>query len=200
MDVAEFFAKYGDDLAKLFVYGVGIAAFTLIVAMLYMPMSHRLMFGRRKGEKDVSTEGRKLVYVLLFPLVSFAFFLVMVGALLFLSATAKSKLPVTDLLTISMGIVLAIRITAYFHEKAAEELGKIMPLGLLGVFLVTNTGELSLKDSFAELEKIPDNLDLVAIFFIVIVLAEFLLRGIYAIFNRTPKRPAHKPTPPSRPK
>ncbi len=203
MDLGQFWDTYNPHLQKLAIYGLGIAGFALLVAILYVPMGHRLMFGRRKGE-EVSTEGRKLVYVLLFPLVSFGFFLVMVASMLFLTnvAGSASALEPEDILTISMGIVLAIRITAYFHEGAAEEVGKIMPLGLLGVFLVTNPNLDNLSGQFKQVQQIFANMDLVVLYFVVIVLAEFWLRALYALFTMGAKKPKptaarpNKPAPP----
>lgn len=201
--------NYSQAFEKLGFYSAGIALFTLVVAMLYTPMSHKIMFGRlqRDGETRVATPGRRFAYFLLFPLVSFAFFLVMVASLQFLSSVASASGPsafslgTEDVLTISMAVVLAIRLTAYVNENAAEELGKILPLGLLGVFLVLNP-DATFSEAMKRGSDLLNYLNLGAVFFLVIVLVEFTLRGFYAAFHMKPKKrpaPATRPAPP-RPK
>ena len=202
----DFWTQYGENLTMLGIYAGGITVYTLIVAALYMPMGTRLMFARRLSEDKVATVGRRFLYVLLFPLVSFGFFLLIAGALFFLTDfSGASKLPPDTILTIAMGTVLAIRVCAYFSENAAEELAKVMPLGLLGVFLVTNQIE-SVNEAFANLGKLFDHLDLIGIFFAIVVVVEFLLRIVYEAVGRPnrkqpPKpvaaRPAHQPPPPT---
>src|SRR5687768_12551624 len=80
--MADFWTQYGPNLTELAVYAAGIAGFAIAVALLYVPMGTRLMFAKRFGEKAIATPGRRFLYVLFFPLVSFAFFL-LVSATLF---------------------------------------------------------------------------------------------------------------------
>lgn len=203
MDIATWLDHNGDSLARLGVYATGIAVYTLLVTLLYVPMGHRLMFGRKVGDDRVVTTGRRTLYVLFFPLVSFSFFLVIAGALVFLSASTESGLQADDALTISMAVVLSIRLVAYFNEGAAQELGKIMPLGLLGFVLVTNDFK-TLGDAVQSLGEMFGEIDLMAVYFLIVVVVEYLLRAIWAIVNHKPRPPAARPPPkplvPPRPK
>jgi FtsH-binding integral membrane protein len=193
MEIGPWLDANGDHLRDLGLYAAGIAVYTLVVTLLYVPMGHRLMFGRKvkEGEDRVVTSGRRTMYVLFFPLVSFAFFLLIAGALFFLQdlGGGGGKLPTEDALNISMGIVIAIRLVAYFNEDAAQELGKIMPLGLLGVVLVTNTLDSGVGDALTGLSGFLDRIDLVGVYFFIMVFVEFLLRGLWAIFNPPAKPP-----------
>src|SRR5688572_33508398 len=91
---------YGDDLAQLAVYGVGIAVYTLAVAVLYVPMGTRMMFAKRLGERRVATAGRRFAYVLMFPLLSFLFFLVISASMLFMATfSADSAMDEAQVMT-----------------------------------------------------------------------------------------------------
>ncbi len=185
----DFWATYGDDLAKLGIYAGGIAVYTLAVTWLYVPMGTRLMFAKQLGDDRVATPGRRWLYVLLFPLVSFAFFLVVACAMLFLSSFSGSTtvLAPEDILTIAMATVLSIRVLAYLNEKAADELAKVMPLGLLGVVLVTNQLA-TLKESVDNLARLGDHLALIGVYFLIVVGVEFLLRLGYELVGRPGSR------------
>jgi arginine exporter protein ArgO len=185
----DFWAEYGESLLRLGLYGGGIVAYTLLVTWLYVPMGQRLMFARRFGEERVATPGRRWTYVLLFPFVSFGFFLVVAGAMVFLSSFSSGTAPlgVVDVLTIAMATVLAIRVCSYFHERGAEELAKVMPLGLLGVVLVTNQIG-TLGEALENMRLFLDHLPLVGIYFVVVVAVEFLLRAVYELLGRPGRR------------
>lgn len=183
--------EHGTELATLVVYGVGIALYTLAVIALYVPMSTRMMFARRFGDKAIATPGRRFAYVLFFPLISFLFFLLVAGSMAFLAGEISEQdeggLDHRSIMTISMAVVLAIRICAYFSEEAAKDLARVMPLGLLGVILVTN--ELSdLQASLQNLRAFADEVELLALFFLVVVILEFLLRAIYEVLGRPKSR------------
>lgn len=183
MGFEEFWASYGTALEGLGIYAAGIAVYTLVVGGLYGLLAQRVMFGRKNGDARETTKGRTFLFVLLFPLVSFAFFLIVAASLLFLSSSASSTLAPLEVFTISMATVLAIRLCAYANESVAHELAKIMPLGLLGVILVTNKVT-SFGDSIAQLGKILEHADVVALYFVVVVVVELLLRAGLAIVRK----------------
>lgn len=174
---------YGDDLAQLGVYGVGIALFTIAVAFLYLPMGTRMMFARRFGETRIATPGRRFMFVLAFPLVSFLFFLVIAFSMAFMGELSDSDLTPREVMTIAMAVVLAIRICAYFNEHAASDLAKVMPLSMLAVVLVTE-GFGDLEDSMDNLRAFADDSTLLGLYFLVVVAVEFLLRVIYEVLGR----------------
>lgn len=174
---------YGDDLVELAVYAVGIAVYTLAVIALYVPMSTRMMFARRFGERRVATPVRRFAYVLVFPFLSFAFFLLVAGSMAFMSDFSQGGLSVRATMTIAMAIVLAIRICAYFSEAAAQDLARVMPLGLLGVILVTNQFA-DLRESLENLRAMAGEGTLLGLYFVVVVGVEFVLRALYEVLGR----------------
>lgn len=171
------------ELAPLLVYGVGIALYTLAVAVLYVPMSTRMMFARRLGERRVATPGRRLAYVVFFPFVSFLFFLVVAAAMLFMSSFTEGALSARQIMTLAMAIVLAIRVCAYFSEHAAADLARVMPLGLLGVILVNN-GFADFGQSLRNLARFADEPALLGAYFLIVVAVEFVLRVVYELLGR----------------
>jgi hypothetical protein len=175
--------RYGDDVALLAVYGVGIALYTLAVAVLYVPLGTRMMFARRFGERRVATRGRRFAYVLLFPFISFLFVLVIAASMVFMSEVSAGDLTTREILTLAMAVVLAVRVCAYFSETAAADLAKVMPLSMLAVVLVTN-GFGDLRDSLQNLKELDDDLTLLGLFFLVIVIVEFVLRAAYELLGR----------------
>jgi len=175
---------YARSLSELGVYGVAIALYTLAVAILYVPMGTRMMFARRFGEKRIATPGRRFMFVFFFPLVSFLFFLVIAASMLFIGGfTGDTDLSPLDVMTIAMAVVLAIRICAYFSETAASDLAKTMPLSMLAVVLVTN-GISDLRESLQNLSAFGDDAKLLALFFLVVLFVEFLLRILYEVLGR----------------
>jgi hypothetical protein len=174
---------YGDDLAALAVYGVGIALYTLTVAVLYVPLGTRMMFARRFGERRVATTARRFTYVLLFPFISFLFVLVIAASMRFMADVSSGDLDTREILTLAMAVVLAVRVCAYFSETAATDLAKVMPLSMLAVVLVTN-GFGSLDDSLQNLRELGDDPRLLGLFFVAIVVVEFVLRLTYELLGR----------------
>ena len=174
---------YADDLAQMGVYAVAIALYTLMVALLYVPMGTRMMFAYRFGQRRVATPGRRFLYVLAFPFLSFAFFLVIAASMFFMSDVSEGDLGPRQVLTIAMAVVLAIRVCAYFSETAASDLAKVMPLSMLAVVLVTN-GISDLRDSLDRVSALGDDLTLLWMFFLVVVSVEFLLRVAYEVLGR----------------
>lgn len=175
---------YGDELAQLGVYGVGIALYTVAVATLYVPLGTRMMFAKRFGERRVASRGRRFLYVLAFPVLSFVFFLVIAASMLFMgNFNASADLETRDVLTIAMAVVLAIRVCSYFSETASTDLAKVMPLSMLAVVLVTN-GFGDLQESFENMQAFADEGTLLGLFFLVVVGVEFFLRLAYELLGR----------------
>lgn len=175
----EFFDNFGAQLEGLAVLAGGILVYTLIVTMFYQIISHRVMFAREKAP-GVYRSGFTgwLFYITTFPLVSFGFFAMLSLALIFLSDASQDALPI---FTLAMAILAAVRIAAYFNEAASHDLAKLLPLGLLGVFLV-RFETTSLKTAFEQLLTVADHWQVLAVFFLLIVALEYTLRFVRAMY------------------
>jgi hypothetical protein len=180
-------------LEVLALYAAGILAYGLVVNFFYQILSHRAMWARREGEQVVHTPARTLAYLVLFPLVSFAFFLILAESLLFMSAPGRDPMLT---FTLSMAIVLAVRVAACFNEPTSHDLAKLLPLGVLGVFLVTGAVS-DLETSLQQMLVIRDYWNIIAAFFGVVVATEFLLRGYRAIILSMRAKRGKPPQPPN---
>jgi hypothetical protein len=192
----------GPILEKIGIYAVGIAVFTLISLLFYKMLSKRSMFGKESGDEILSSPGRHWAHILLFPFVSFGFFLMLAAAFLFLTGTAGSSdtfiHDTKDILAVAMAVVLSVRVLAYLNREASEEVGKIMPLGLLGVFLLVNPSD-SVFESVKRMGDLYREWQATLVVFAAIVFAEYVLFAIAAIV-RAGQKPKHKaaPAPPMR--
>ena len=179
------------NVKALLVYAGGILVYALLVTGFYKILSRRIMFYSQTRQGRIVP--RTALYIVTFPFVSFGFFLLLAEALLFMGRPDAEPLHV---ITIAMAIVLAVRVSAYVNEHASEDLAKTLPLGLLGVFLVT--GEFTnVRTSIDKMLQITDHLETIGIFFGILVAVEILLRIFRLIYNATQKPTAPPPRPPS---
>lgn len=116
-------------------YMVGVWHYFHIVAKRDL-----LKFNKIKGDGFWVTIGNLmgefvflLEYLIVFPIITFIFFGVFALAMLFL---AKEQ-PLESVLLISITVIAATRVMAYYNEEASQELAKIIPIVLLGAYLTT---------------------------------------------------------------
>jgi len=117
-----------------------------------------------------------LEYLVILPLVVFLWFGIFT---LFLMLLTKS-LELNTILVISVTVVAAIRMTAYYKEDLARDLAKLIPLTLLTV--AVSQGLFDFNKVIEQLKLIPTFLSDIWIYLIFIVLIEFLLRILEVIF------------------
>lgn len=110
-------------------------------------------------------------YVLLFPLISFASFMVLSVLLAFL---AKGQ-TVDSIILASVALVSAVRVTAYYSEDLSKDLAKMLPFALLGIFLV-DVSYFSLDTSISLLTKIPAAWHTLVYYLGFAIVLEFVLR------------------------
>ncbi len=177
-DPSAFIAAFGEEIQALLVLLAGILVYTLIVNEFYQRLSKPVMFAKEDEHGNVRTGFLGWIsYVLLFPLVSFAFFLLLALALLFLSEEGQAPL---EVYTLSMAIVGAVRVAAYFSESASHDLAKLLPLGLLGVFLVRYEFAGLLATGRQLIDALRE-VDVLLAFLVVVMVLEYSLRFLRAI-------------------
>lgn len=71
-------------------------------------------------------------YLILFPVVAFAWFVILTTLLAFLARQQS----IESILLVAMAVLSAIRITSYYDEDLSRDLSKILPFALLAVFLI----------------------------------------------------------------
>ncbi len=117
-------------------------------------------------------------YFLLFPLFATFWFSMLSIFLLFL---AKSQTLQNSLL-VSVSLVSAIRITAYYNEDLSKDLAKMMPFALLGVFLIdiTNFSFNNILSSYGNLYLV---INTVCHYLLFVIVLEIILRIISTIYH-----------------
>jgi hypothetical protein len=170
---------------SLFIVGMGIYAW--FIFKFYRFVAKRELF-KVDFEKFEGKEGygvKKFFhglfylvkYVILFPLLTFFWVVVLSMILAFLSKTSNMD----SILLVSMALVGIIRIMSYYNEDLSKDLAKMLPFALLGVFLV-DISYFSLTDSIAAISQLPLLWKSGVYYLVFIIALEFLLRLVSGIF------------------
>jgi hypothetical protein len=176
-------AVLGPDLTNFFTTAFGIAVYAIILGTFYNNFSKQRFFELQhtKGESiaDQVLHCAALIakYTFAFPIISFVWFMFLTIFLVFLGSQ-----DVANVMYISIAVVAAIRITAYWDEGISADLAKVLPLGLLAYFI----GDPSFLDASAFEQKffeITQLLPLSMPFFIYIVLLEWSLRILLSLYD-----------------
>ncbi len=182
------------------IFAVGIAIYAIVVFNLYRYMSRKNIFNLELSRFEESKHPAlsKLLhlffyvakYLLLFPLVAFAWFGVLVVMVAFLSKTRE----VQDLLLIAMAVLSSIRVTSYYTEDLSRDIAKILPFALLGIFLI-DLNYFEIETSLSLLEMVGAEWRIIVYFWLFIVALELVLRvsepylkALYTSFKTPPKR------------
>lgn len=196
-EAGSFWDAQGPAIETLALHGAAILVYALVVNTFYQIISRRVMFGGRRVGGVVRLQGplHGFLRLLAFPLVSFAFFLVLSMALLFMGDGQSPALTIT----LSMAVVLAVRVAAYVNESTSHDVAKMLPLGLLGVLLV-RADAADFARSIRQLEGLVDEAALVGLYFGVVVVVEVVLRSIWLFVDllRRHQEETHVPEPPGR--
>lgn len=131
-------------------------------------------------------------YLILFPVVAFAWFVILTTLLTFLAKHQTAE----GILLVAMAVLSAIRITAYYNEDLSRDLSKILPFALLGIFLV-DLSYFSLSDSIIALEAALLSWDTIIYYLGFVIVLEFLLRITTPLLKPLISlgRPSPKPRP-----
>lgn len=175
----------GDRAATIILLTLGIALYTALVGTAYNFISKRELYTLSSSNRQglfgtVARLGSAVVFIIqytvLFPIISFAWFFVLSTALFLLSRTAT--LETVFMLTLS--VLAAVRLLAYYREGISADLAKMLPLALLGVAIVEPT-LFNTELVRTRVEAIIAGLPSAAAFLAAIIVMEWVLRIIYAI-------------------
>ena len=121
-----------------------------------------------------------LEYIIIMPFLIILWF---AGLTVVLWLLAPDSLGVSRVLLVSTGLIGAIRVTAYFRKKLAEDLAKLFPLIAMATFLlsfeVLQNNFSSISSNFGELPLLLENF---FSYLLVILSIEVFLRIIYSIY------------------
>ena len=190
------FEEGGKGYAFL-IFTVGLAGFSIFVWYFYRFISRReLIPSFHKKKSDVS-KIQFLMYVILniicFPIIVFVWFSLYSSLIFLLTVDLTFNL----IAFVSMALIGVIRVTAYFKEELARDVGKTIPFAILG--MVLTAGRLFDDPNFLTYERvtdalivfqnhIPEMLDAI----IIISIIEAVLRGSFFVrrnfFQRLKKK------------
>lgn len=171
------YGGYEQQLVSVALYTVAIMFYAIIVWNLYRFVAKQNIFVfKGMEEAKVSTFTSFLLYLVIFPILTFVAFLFFALLLIFL---AKGQ-TLEQILIISITLIAAIRLTAYYEEDLAKDVAKLIPLALLGVFLV-DPSYYSFEIVLERLVALPSLVPLILRYLLFVVLLEWVLRLLLRI-------------------
>jgi hypothetical protein len=175
----KFLENISSNLLNLLIYSAAMVVYAIILWKFYQNLAKKNLFG---GElKDIKHKHILLNklwqfirflfrYSIMFPLISFIWFLILSAFLLFLS---KSQ-DVGQILLMSMTIIAASRITAYYNEDLSRDVAKLIPLSLMGVFIV-DPSYFSIEATIQKFLSVPSFLGAILQYWVFIVALELMM-------------------------
>lgn len=166
----------------LLLYTFLIAAFAVFVWIFYKSISKRDLFQLNIQDKKKRWQMiiiHVLKHLVLFPIFTFLWFAAMTIVLFFISKSQSTQ----TIMLISMAMIAAARITAYYKQEIAQEIAKIMPLAVLGLFVADPTF-FSFDMTIAHFYEVPLLVPLLLDYLAFAVLLEFLMRFLLLLKHR----------------
>ena len=180
----------GTTIWDLVAYTAGMVLYSFFVWKFYRFVSRREIIPiniekySSKGTRSPFKIGAYVAsYVLLFPFILFLWFFVYSFFIYFLAR----DIPTGTVLLISITVITAIRVTAYYQEDLAKDLGKLLPFALLAIFLTSpvffsDTGNFfSLDDLETRFSEIPLLSMEIIKFVLYAIFVEAFLRTVFVI-------------------
>ena len=177
-------------ILPLFIYTIIIALYALFVWFFYKSMAKKDLFHTKMGPGG--TVSYILKYLIAFPVVVFLWFAGLTILLFFLSKTQTTA----GILLISMGVIGAVRIAAYYKEELAMELAKIMPLAVLALFIADPTF-FSLDLFWERIYEVRSLGSGLLNYFLFAIMLEFYLRISSVVINAAREKKTNNYQPPT---
>ena len=166
----------------LFYLIIMIAIYAVVIYHFYRYIARRDCF--KPSKRKHSTAIGFLKYFFLYPFVAIIFFIGF--SLIFIALTKSDTYRIPEILSISFAVIIAIRICAYYTEDLSKDVAKMLPFAILGIFLVDNT-YFQLNTVYDRVSTLPDFINDIIQFLILIILVEWILR--IALFIRYKIKP-----------
>lgn len=180
---AQLQAQVGVTTANVIVMALVLVAYAAVIGVFYKTFSKRNIIEvdwSKVGPSMFSQVATRvtfiLEYIVLFPLTTFVWFVLLTVFLFFMSKTGT----IADMMFASISLVAATRVCAYFDEEIAADIAKMIPLAILGVFIVEPTmfSPLIIEQRLAEMADLI--WDAIPYFWMLMVL-EVLLRLLFLL-------------------
>lgn len=180
----------GTTIWDLIIYTGGMVLYAFFVWKFYRFVSRREIIPINL--EKYSSEGKRsplkigayiASYVFLFPFFLILWFFVYSFFIYFLAR----DIPTGTVLLISITVIVAIRVTAYYQEDLAKDLGKLLPFALLAIFLTspvffTDTANyFSIGDLENRFNEVPLFTTEILKFIVYAIFVETFLRIVFII-------------------
>jgi hypothetical protein len=156
-----------------FFYAIFVWKFSKLLAKIDILDINLSQYGSHDAFKGFLTF---IEYIVLMPFFVFIWFTILS---LFLIVMSKNQ-NASQILLISAGIIAAIRLCTYYSEELGENLAKLLPFTMLGIFLF-DPAFFSVSVIISRLEEIPSLMATIPVYLIFIFILEVIIRGIYII-------------------
>ena len=174
------------NLVNIFLYSIGMVVYAIIVYKFYKNLAKRDIFSvdieKPKAGSFLSKIWEFLLFLarslIFFPIVTSLWFLLLSGILLFLSKSHN----VEQILLMAMTIIAAARTTAYYNEELSVDVAKLVPLTLLGIFIVDTT-YFSMESTIQKFYSVPSSFHIILQYLLYIVFLEFTLYSLHKIIR-----------------
>lgn len=180
-------------LKPVLLFVIGMAVYSIFIFKFYRFIARKNVFELDLGKyshsehkfikKTTDTFFFIIKYILLFPVLVFFWFMVLAVLLAFLARDPV----MSNILLVSIALVSVVRVTAYYDEELSRDLAKMLPLALLGVFLI-DISYFSFSESMTVLQKAPEALSTIAYYLLFVIALEFVLRVISIFLSLFSKR------------
>jgi len=177
------FYNYLSTIKPLLFFIAGVALYSLFVFKFYKFLARRdiIKLDLKEGEgfgAHIKEIGHILVNALedmvLTPLAIFFWFIVVATLMLLLS---KSHSPQAVILT-SISIIAAARITSYYSEDLSQDVSKLIPFAVLGVFL-SDISYFSLDKTIEVAKQLPFFWKYMMYYLMFVIALEFVMRLLH---------------------
>lgn len=176
-------AQFGPAAANVLVMVLAITFYAVAIGTLWKTFSRRDIFeidwkkvGKGFAPQVLERVKFGLEYVAIFPLATFVWFVVLTIFLYFMSKTAT----VADMMFVSISLVAATRVCAYFDEEIAGDVAKVVPIAILAFFIVEPTmfSTPMIEQRLSEMTTlVGDTIP----FFLMLMLLEVVLRVLFLL-------------------
>ncbi len=192
---AQLQAQVGATTANVIVMALVLVAYAAVIGLFYKTFSKRNIIEvdwSKVGPSMFSQVASRVTffmeYILLFPFATFVWFVLLTIFLFFMSKTGT----ISDMMFASISLVAATRVCAYFDEEIAADIAKMVPLAILGVFIVEPTmfSPLIVEQRLAEMADLI--WDAIPYFWMLMAL-EVMLRILFLLKRAVlPEEKCHK--------
>lgn len=183
----------GDNVWNLITYSISIALYAVFIWHFYKFVARRDVFGwdterfERSGVLGKLGHGVAYFfkYLVAYPVLTFVWFAVF-SIFVFMLGSLDSLTAIT----VAFAIVTAIRMTSYYKEEISNEIGKLLPIVLLGA-MVVQPGFLQFEPMIDKFLGLTEFLIEIGQFMLISVLIEWVLRVAHSIRASAEPRFAH---------